>query len=287
MKQGGYIGSVRFYKNLILLFVIVAIAVPTGLAIYFSSELEEVEDRTPTVPDSSVDITALNAEALSYQLLFEDFYAPQAYGATERPSGTVYLTFDGAPTDRTDEILAILAEKGVQATFFVTGGEEADTLRAIAEAGHTLGMLSWSGDYLTIYTSVESYLADMEQVYRYIKDATGTAPTVFRFLGGSINSYNTAIYHQLIAEMVRRGFVPYDWNVLVGRGSRQQSAEVTVQEMMNTLTTLDRAVVSLPDNGDTFTEQLLPGLVNALTAQGYTLSALDGSIKPISFAYPE
>lgn len=287
MKQGGYIGSVRFCKNLILLIVILAVAVPTWLTIRFSSQLKEIESRVPTVPDSSVDITALNAEALSYQLQFEDFYAPAPYQATERPSGAVYLTFDGAPSARTGEILAVLEEKGVKATFFVTGGEDAEMLRAIADAGHTLGMLSYSGDYLTVYTSVESYLADMEQVYDYIKEATGTAPTVFRFLGGSINSYNTAIYHQLIAEMVRRGFVPYDWNVMMGQSARQQSPETAAQEMMTHLSMLDRAVVSLPDDGNTFTEQLLPNLIDALVASGYTPAALDGSIKPISFAYPE
>lgn len=282
----GYLGSVRFYKNLILLLVVAAIAVPTGFAIYFGSQLARQQDQPPTVPDSTVDIAALYAETLDYQQIFPDFYAPESYEATVRRSGVAYLTFDSVPSAHTADILDILAQEGVKATFFISGGEDADMLRAIAEAGHTLGMLSWSGDYLSVYASVEAYLTDMEQVYQYIKDTTGTAPTVFRFLGGSINSYNTAIYHQLIAEMLRRGFVPYDWNVTVGQRARQQNADLTVQEMMAPLYQLDRAVITLPDDGTDLAVRLLPGLLDALTDHGYTLTPLDSTIKPVVFAYP-
>lgn len=37
--------------------------------------------------------------------------------------------------------------------------------------------------------------------------------TIFRFPGGSINAYNSTIFQELIAEMLRRGYTYYDWNV--------------------------------------------------------------------------
>jgi peptidoglycan-N-acetylglucosamine deacetylase len=59
----------------------------------------------------------------------------------------VALTFDDGPTPRTEEILAVLAEHGARATFYVTGAELAeqpDAGAAIVAAGHELGNHSWS-----------------------------------------------------------------------------------------------------------------------------------------------
>ena len=49
-----------------------------------------------------------------------------------------------------------------------------------------------------------------------IYEATGVKPQIFRFPGGSVSSYNVGIHQQLIAEMTRRGFVYFDWNVANG-----------------------------------------------------------------------
>ena len=69
-----------------------------------------------------------------------------ARGPADAP--LVALTFDDGPTEAfTPEILAILAEKDVTATFFVTGreAEEApEALRALVAAGHEIGNHSYS-----------------------------------------------------------------------------------------------------------------------------------------------
>ncbi|WP_068160926.1 polysaccharide deacetylase family protein [Rhodococcus phenolicus] len=54
----------------------------------------------------------------------------------------VALTLDDGPSDRTPEVLRVLAEAGVPATFYVTGTEMAahpEMGRAIVDAGHELG----------------------------------------------------------------------------------------------------------------------------------------------------
>lgn len=54
----------------------------------------------------------------------------------------VALTLDDGPTDRAPEVLALLAEAGVPATFYLNGGDLAarpELGRAIAAAGHELG----------------------------------------------------------------------------------------------------------------------------------------------------
>ncbi|SMB91110.1 polysaccharide deacetylase family protein [Deinococcus hopiensis] len=65
-----------------------------------------------------------------------------ALGPGERVGHRVALTFDDGPSERTAELLAVLARHGAQATFFVTApAVEArpDGLRALMEAGHEIG----------------------------------------------------------------------------------------------------------------------------------------------------
>ena len=288
-----YVGSVRFYKNMLLLAIALLVLTLTVVSLYYHRYRQAVELLEQEYNVSVESILNLDSDPLAYQSIYEDFYAPQPYNATSRTAGTAYLTFDGGPSDHTDELLALLAQAEVKATFFVSGNVDDDpqydeTLRAIVAGGHTLGMGSWSNDYAVIYASVESYLADMYALYTYIQETTGVAPSVFRFAGGSINAYDVGIYRELIAEMIRRGFVPYDWNLSAdgSAGSTQLSAEELVLHVGDHLAGLDRAVVLLhDDDSHTTTMEALPGIIALLQERAFSVSALTPEIKPVLFAY--
>ena len=291
-----YIGSVRFYKNMLLLVIVLLVVGLAALTLYYHHRYERavtiLEQEYNLVPE---DFSGVESDPLSYQTLYPDFYAPQEYEATVRTANTAYLTFNGGPSERTDELLTLLAEQNIQATFFVSGNVSNDPqydarLRAIVEGGHTLGMGSWSNDYSAVYSSVESYLADMYALYTYIETATGVKPTVFRFIGGSINSYDAGLYHELIAEMVRRGFVPYDWNLSAdgGAGGTQLSADELVLRVDDALVGLDRAILLLHDDASrTTTMEAMPGIIACLQQHGFSLAPLTPEVKPVLFAYPE
>ncbi len=173
-----------------------------------------------------------SADHPAYEDLYPDFYAPQPYRASQRVENTIYLTFDDGPSDRTDEILAILAEKNVKATFFVTGQSDEKNLqrmRRIVEEGHTIGMHSYSHVYSAVYASVEGFLDEFYKNFVQIREATGVTPTVFRCPGGSINGYDGAFYQEMLSEMIRRGFVPFDWNI---SSEDAVSAHVTPAEQL-------------------------------------------------------
>lgn len=291
-----YVGSVRFYKNMVLLVIALLVVILAVVSLYYHHRYQQAAELLDAQYGVDVNAVAdIDIEPLAYQTRYEDFYAPQAYAAVNRVSGAAYLTFDGGPSEHTDALLALLAEEDVKATFFVTGNVEGDPLydarlRAIVEAGHTLGMGSWSSDYAAIYSSVEAYLADIHALYTYIEETTGVKATVFRFAGGSINSYNAGIYRELIAEMVRRGFVPYDWNVSAdgGAGSTQLSAEELVLHVGDTLTGLDRTILLLHDDAaHTTTMAALPGIIALLREHSFTLEALTPDVKPVLFAYTD
>lgn len=64
-----------------------------------------------------------------------------------------------------------------------------------------------------IYASVDAFLEDFNEAYEIVLEATGKAPDIYRFPGGSVNDYNEKARDDIIAEMDRRGFTYFDWNV--------------------------------------------------------------------------
>ena len=311
-KTVGYFGSVRFFKNMILLAVIVMIAVPTGFAIHLNTRLRNTEQllAQQAVPVGSPD-AAQGPEAdlpqtagepqdadtfeveSPYADLYPDFYAPQELNANVRETGVLYLTFDDGPSARTEEILDILAEKNVKATFFVFGGQDESkkaTLQRIVAEGHTLAMHSYSHDYAKIYASVEDYLSDMYQIFSFIKETTGVTPTLFRFPGGSINGYNHGIYQELLSEMLRRGFVPFDWNISSEDAATNGlvPAETLVNNVTRGAAKVQRGVILMHDSAaKTTTVQALAPMIDRLREQGFELKALTPEVLPVLYSYRE
>ena len=316
-----YFGSVRFFKNLILLAVCVLILTPSLLAVKFYRQIEQAavgpaqpamraddapEFNSPDTvfePDASFtdrfspsqgsesDSVPLAADPPDYESLYPDFYAPQPYSAMERAENTIYLTFDDGPSDRTDEILAVLAEKNVKATFFVTGKsseKDLERMRRIVDEGHTIGMHSYTHVYATLYTSVESFLEDFYKNFLQIREATGLSPTVFRFPGGSINGYDGGFYKEIISEMIRRGFVPFDWNISSEDAvtTHIQSASVLTANVVRGARGKVRGFVLFHDSETkTTTPRALGSTIDQLRAMGFEFAAITPSTLPVLYNY--
>ena len=214
---------------------------------------------------------------------------PQRVVDPTRPM--VALTFDDGPSARTDEILEILDKYGVKATFFVVGANEEgdlERMQKIVAAGHTLAIHSYSHDYKKIYASVEAYLEDFNQMFCQIYEATGVKPQIFRFPGGSVNSYNVGIHQQLIAEMTRRGFVYFDWNVANGDAvfSKIQPSSTLTANALKGVGTARRAIILMHDSSaKTTTVEALPAIIEGYLEAGYSFAALTPSTRSVTFSY--
>ena len=233
-------------------------------------------------------LTGLDPDHPSYMDKYPDFYAPQPLKADYAPDKTVYLTFDDGPSVVTTSILETLAAYDVKATFFIVtmSGYSREGLKAIADAGHTVAMHSKTHSYNTIYASVDAFLDDMYAVFTEIRDVTGITPTLFRFPGGSINSYNHLVYQEIIAEMLRRGFIPFDWNVSSGDASANTVAKDAIVNNVLATTTMSRAIVLMHDGYyKTTTAEALPEIIEGLRAKGYRFEALQPNSKPVLFQY--
>lgn len=309
------IGSVVFFKRLIIFAFIFILLAAIAAAIVFGllyknqlaaaqnvpqappaqtlpaqARVQEPRPLPPTpeyaaLPQQAQDVTI--PPSFAYQTLY-----PHMYAETGQPVATegkvCYLTFDDGPSQVTSQLLNTLEEYGIKATFFVTGENSEineDVLRAAANAGHTIGVHSYSHSYTDIYSSVEAYLEDFERMYTRIIDVTGVAPTVFRFAGGSLNVYNQFVYSDIIAEMVRRGFVFYDWNVaandaVVGGITSGQ----VVSSVLGGAADNERIIVLMHDRNDNAsTANALPAIIEGLAERGFTFEPLTSGVQPITF----
>ena len=129
---------------------------------------------------------------------------------------TVYFTFDDGPSERTEEILRILSEENIKATFFVIGPSEKKTderIFKIYSEGHSIGLHTMSHDYEKIYTSAEGFWKDIEAEQSWIYSITGEDCGIFRFPGGSNNSAAPEWLVEEVKEIAKeKGMRWYDWN---------------------------------------------------------------------------
>lgn len=252
----------------------------------------EPGDTGETGPEESGESASRDREPErpAYQDLYPELYArPHDWNSVEEEK-VAYLTFDDGPSARTPEILEILDRYGVKATFFTIGPDTEQTrrwMRDIVAAGHTLGIHSYTHNYGKIYASVEAYLDDFARMYDLILEATGTAPQIFRFPGGSVNAYNGAIYQEIVSEMIRRGFVYYDWNRQNGDAVRKPpSADVLARNALDKLGSSSRVIILMHDsNSRVNTVAALPAIIEGYQKAGYTLKALTPEVKPIIYGY--
>lgn len=108
--------------------------------------------------------------------------------AADADTKIMYLTFDDGPSaESTEQILDILKERNIKATFFVIGEnvrKHPEIARRIVEEGHTIGIHCDVHDYEMLYESVDSYVADFEKAYDTVLSVTGVEAKIFRFPGG-------------------------------------------------------------------------------------------------------
>lgn len=195
--------------------------------------------------------------------------------------GIVYLTFDDGPSYLTKEILDILDEEGVKATFFVCGANEY-TKRAY-DSGHTIGLHSNTHNYSYIYASNNNYFDDLNAVDSKVYNLLGIHPKFIRFPGGSSNTvsrnYSYGIMTYLTSEVQNRGYTYFDWNISSGdAGSAVYNSDSIYVNVINNLSHSKTNIVLMHDSGGhTATVAALRNIIRTAKSYGYTFKAIDDS----------
>lgn len=134
----------------------------------------------------------------------------------------IYLTFDDGPSQyTTPKILDILKSENVPATFFILNYDKKKEpiLKREVEEGHSIGIHGYSHEYKKIYKSEDTYMKNIKDLQNKIKESTGITTNITRFPGGSSNTvskFNPGIMSRLSREVLKEGFLYYDWNVSSG-----------------------------------------------------------------------
>ncbi|MBD5081928.1 MAG: polysaccharide deacetylase family protein [Ruminococcaceae bacterium] len=217
---------------------------------------------------------------------YPNMWVEKYVGKYEKKEKTIYLTFDDGPSKYTEDILRILKEYNIKATFFVIPDESkecADRLRTIAAAGHTIGVHSYTHNYLTIYEDEQAYLEDFANAYDIITKVTNQKPWLYRFPGGSVNQYNRHCRDEIKAALDERGFVYYDWNT-DSNDWRGLSPEELCLNVTNDVKRFPSATVLMHDT-DTRenTVAALENIIKCLKESGYRFAPITQTVEPIQY----
>ncbi|MDR2532303.1 MAG: polysaccharide deacetylase family protein [Oscillospiraceae bacterium] len=134
--------------------------------------------------------------------------------SVERPDNKISLTFDCAwGNSNTDELLEILAEHGVFATFFVTGefvDKFPDDIRRIFAAGHEIANHSDSHPHIK-GMNINSLIDDTREAERKITMVTGVRPTLYRSPYGEYDANSIKTIEGLGYKFIQWSVDSIDW----------------------------------------------------------------------------
>lgn len=245
-----------------------------GANVAYAKEIEDEELPVKEVTDVSLIYTEDEN--------FIDTSSPK----TQDVRSKVYLTFDDGPSQNTDEILDILNQYGVKATFFVVGKEDEyskEMYRRIVEEGHTLGMHSYSHKYSILYNSVDAFVSDITRLQDYLYEITGVKTSLFRFPGGSSNLVSNIEMDEFITYLNEQGITYFDWNVSSGDATNK---EISVDQLViNVITDVNKyknSVVLMHDaDNKTNTVKALPEIIEKLLEMEVDIERINDSTTPI------
>lgn len=263
---------VRRIKRIIVGTCIALLILPTILTIILMIKVFSLEKEVAELQAGRLELEQQTAELKEAAITSEPTKVPE--------KKKVYLTFDDGPGSRTEEILDILKENEIKATFFVTGkaGDEAEKIyKKIVKGGHTLGMHSYSHIYDEIYESKETFSKDFKKLYDYLHDVTGYEPQWYRFPGGS-TSEHIQLPLETFTDVLESKNVRYmDWNVISPDISNPSAKKEQIASgIAESVSQFDTSVVLLYDSADRpATLKALPLIIEKLKKENYELLPLD------------
>lgn len=172
-----------------------------------------------------------------------------ALSAEAEEEKVIYLTFDDGPGPYTAQLLDILQEQNVKATFFLvnTGYHMETLLGRMVDEGHSVGIHSCCHDFKTIYANDDALWEDIYAMQSLIEEKCGEKTNLLRFPGGSSNTisrrYCPKIMSRAAARAEAEGFRYFDWNVDSGDAYGCQDGEMIYQKVICGIRGRKRAVV--------------------------------------------
>ena len=183
--------------------------------------------------------------------------------SVQREDKIVAISFDAAwGNEDTQTLIDILQQRGLTATFFVVGDwvdRYPDSVRTLAAAGNEVMNHSSSHAHFSTLREDE-IIADVTACNEKISALTGTTPTLFRCPYGEYDDH-------VIQAVSSMGMTAIQWDVdsLDWKGISAQEIQKRV------LKNVRPGSIVLFHNAAENTPEALPGILDALAADGYTV----------------
>lgn len=194
----------------------------------------------------------------------------------------IYLTFDDGPSAVTDQLLDILDDFQMKATFFMIGPNiraHSKSVVRMKKEGFGLGLHGITHEAGKIYSSPSAPVDEMSEDRDILEKVTGVRSNLIRLPYGSI-PYLTEDMRYLLD---KSDFNVWDWNV----DSRdwelkdRRYVQHTKQEINRYMQAGVTPVVLLHDKPHTI--EYLPELLSYIKNQGYQTKVLTNEQPPVTF----
>ena len=201
---------------------------------------------------------------------------------------TIYLTFDDGPSYLTQNILDILKEENVPATFFVTSRQidkYSNVLKRMQEENHTIALHTSTHDYAYIYSSDENYFNDLNAIRDKVYNITGVKSRIIRLPGGSSNTiskkYSKGIVTRITNKLTENDFYYFDWNIDSLDASGNVSKEVIYDSVTKNIHSGTNIVLMHDSSTKETTVLALKDIIEYAKANGYTFAKITKDTKEI------
>lgn len=189
----------------------------------------------------------------------------------------VYLTFDDGPSkDITNQILDILKEHDVKATFFVLGARVElypDVLKRAFYEGHYIANHGYSHKYSEIYQNKDTVFQEYIECENAIRKALNNDlynSYLFRFPGGSSGGRYSKVKAEAREHLASYGVAFTNWNCLTGDAENKTTKEECIQEMLDTKGEQNSIILLMHDANDKQqTVDALPEVIQYFKNEGY------------------
>lgn len=182
---------------------------------------------------------------------------------TEKPQ--VSVSFDAAwGADDTDELLRILKENGVKATFFLCGywvEKYPEEVKKIAAEGHDLGNHSATHPHMSRISS-EEIAQELQKCHENVKKLTGVEMELFRPPFGEYDNH-------VIETAEQNGYYTIQWDV-DSLDWKEQGAEVEIRQVLEHKH-LGNGSIILFHNDAKYTPKVLDTILKGIKEKGFEI----------------
>lgn len=211
------------------------------------------------------------------------FAKVQAASHTPSPEKIVYLTFDDGPSKLTPEVLEILEQNKIQATFFVLGNQAKNSpeiIRQIVDGGHAIGNHTYNHNYSELYQHFGQFWRQIKQTEEVLREITDVRPPLLRAPGGTYGHFDK----QYFSLLQQAGYQVFDWDVDSGDSKRRGVPASEIVDNIISAKLKDEMIVLMHDGtGHKETVKALPQIISYYKKHGYTFRALNAEVKPVQF----